>query len=251
MQPGGGSGAGWASEIKFIVGSDLGTAIREWARQRLQPDPHGTGPMRDVYRITSLYLDTAARDVFHRRGSFGRSKYRIRRYEDDHLFVERKLRTGSKLAKRRTALTADDLPHIGNGMPATDPAHWFVRRLRLRRLEPVCQVTYSRTARVADVNGALVRLTIDDELRASPATGFAFEPGSGVGLLSGQVILELKFRGYMPAAFRQLVEEFRLVPGAASKYRMAADTLGLVAAPAFAEAPAFVKDPAGKPGKNA
>jgi len=94
------------------------------------------------------------------------------------------------------------------------------------------------TARVAEMNGAVVRLTIDDELRASPNTGFAFDADSGVRLLPGQVIVELKFRGYMPAQFRQLVEEFRLVPGAASKYRMAADTLGLVAPPAPAEAPA-------------
>jgi hypothetical protein len=238
MQPGAGTGGSWASEIKFIVDADLGERVREWARQRLSPDPHGSGPMQDVYRITSLYLDTAERDVFHRRGSFGRSKYRIRRYQDDHLFVERKLRMGSKLAKRRTSLTPDTLPKLANGIPTADPAYWFVRRLRLRGLLPICQVVYSRTARVADMNGAVVRLTIDDDLYASPIAGFAFDAESGVRLLTGQVIVELKFRGYMPAPFRQLVEEFRLVPGAASKYRMAADTLGLVAAPAVAEASA-------------
>jgi hypothetical protein len=236
MQPGGSTG-GWASEVKFIVDADLGAGIRDWARQRLQPDPHGSGPTQDVYRITSLYLDTAARDVFHRRGSFGRSKYRIRRYQDDHLFVERKLRMANRLAKRRTPLTFDGLPQLSNGMPAADPAYWFVRRLRLRRLEPVCQVVYSRTARIAEIGGSLVRLTVDDELQAAPASSYTFGPDAGVGLLAGKVIVELKFRGYMPAQFRQLVEEFRLVPGAASKYRMAADTLGLVEAPAFAEAP--------------
>ena len=238
MQSSGGTGGTWASEIKFIVDARVAARVREWARQRLSPDPHGSGPMQDVYRITSLYLDTAARDVFHRRGSFGRSKYRIRRYEDDHLFVERKLRMANKLAKRRTALTFDTLPRLANGIPTADPAYWFVRRLRLRQLEPICQVVYSRTARVAEANGALIRLTIDEDLTARPVSGFAFEAPTGVPLLTGQSVVEVKFRGYMPAMFRQLVEEFRLVPGAASKYRMAADTLGLVAAPAVAEASA-------------
>ena len=238
MQPGGGPGGAWGSEIKFIVDADLGARVREWARQRLSPDPHGSGPMQDVYRITSLYLDTAGRDVFHRRGSFGRSKYRIRCYEDNHLFVERKLRLGNKLAKRRTALTLDTLPQLANGIPAADPVYWFVRRLRLRQLQPVCQVVYARTARVAETGGAVIRLTIDQDLTACPVSGYAFEPPAGVPLLTGKAIVEVKFRGYMPATFRQLVEEFRLVPAAASKYRMAADTLGLVAAPAVAEASA-------------
>jgi hypothetical protein len=237
MQTGGATGEAWASEIKFIVDADLGARAREWARRHLQPDPHGSGPTDDLYRITSLYLDTAARDVFHRRGSFGRSKYRIRRYEDDHLFVERKLRMGSRLAKRRTAVTIDALPQLTNGIPTADPAYWFARRLRLRRLEPVCQVIYARTARVAEVNGGLIRLTVDDDLYATPVAGLAFQAESGVRLLTGQVILELKYRGYMPGLFRQLVEEFRLVQGAASKYRMAADALGLVPASAAGEAP--------------
>ncbi len=44
-------------------------------------------------------------DVFHRRGSFGRSKYRIRRYGDeDAFFLERKMRQPAVLAKRRTRL---------------------------------------------------------------------------------------------------------------------------------------------------
>jgi hypothetical protein len=83
-----------------------------------------------------------------------------------------------------------------------------------------------------------MRLTIDEDLTAQPAHRYAFEPPAGVPLLTGQAVVEVKFRGYMPATFRQLVEEFRLVPGAASKYRMAADTLGLVAAPVVAQAPA-------------
>ncbi len=64
------------------------------------------GPFGDEYRTTSVYYDTPAYDVFHRRGSFGRSKYRIRRYGDEQtVFLERKLRQPAVLAKRRTSLS--------------------------------------------------------------------------------------------------------------------------------------------------
>src|SRR5678809_703047 len=106
----GSNGNGYTAEIKFLVDEATGLRIREWARKRLEADPHGTGPHADEYRVSTLYLDTAARDVFHRRGSYGRSKYRVRRYgEEPRVFLERKLRTGSRLAKRRTDIPLDSL----------------------------------------------------------------------------------------------------------------------------------------------
>src|SRR5690606_24188331 len=136
------------------------------ARERFPADPHGTGPSGDQYHITSIYLDTAAFDVFHRRGSYRRSKYRIRRYQEDGaIFLERKLRTGNRLAKRRTPAGLETLPHLGNGgPPAGDPAHWFQRRLALRRLLPVCQIGYLRTARMTTTPGEHARITFDEAL---------------------------------------------------------------------------------------
>lgn len=216
------------SEIKFLVDNELGERVRTWARDRLPPDPHGSGPDGDQYRITSVYLDTDDFDVFHRRGSYGRSKYRIRRYEHDGaVFVERKLRTGSLLAKRRTPVVVNALPSLGNGgPPAGDPAQWFHRRLTLRRLAPSCQVSYLRTARVAATPSGPVRLTIDEAIRALPTSTYGFVDGEGRPLLTDRMILELKYSGYMPALFRELVEEFVLAPGAASKYRFAIEVLG-------------------------
>ena len=84
----------------------MAVKIRHWARTHLDPDAHGLGPFGDEYRTTSVYFDTDAFDVFHRRGSFGRSKYRIRRYGDEEtVFLERKMRQPAVLAKRRTSLS--------------------------------------------------------------------------------------------------------------------------------------------------
>src|SRR5688572_30278953 len=104
----------FTSELKFVVDGALAHRIRDWARERLDADPHGGGAWSDEYRVSSVYLDTEARDVFHRRGSYGRSKYRIRRYEQNPMvFLERKLRTGTRLAKRRTTIDLGLLPLIG------------------------------------------------------------------------------------------------------------------------------------------
>src|SRR5262245_27025776 len=84
----------FASEIKFLISPELADQVRRWARNALSPDPHAGGQAGDVYRITSLYFDTKSFDVFHHNSSFGRSKYRIRRYGNGEIaFLERKLKT--------------------------------------------------------------------------------------------------------------------------------------------------------------
>ena len=130
---------GYTAEIKFLVSEATGLRVREWARTRLEADPHGAGPHSDEYRVSTLYLDTPARDVFHRRGSYGRSKYRIRRYgEESRVFLERKLRTASRLAKRRTDIPLDSLHLLPNRHPDDrDGTTWFRQRVLVRQLEPV------------------------------------------------------------------------------------------------------------------
>src|SRR5436190_16885391 len=84
----------FASEIKFQVPQNVAETIVEWARGRLSPDPNATEGLSDSYQITSLYFDTDQFDVFARNGSFGRTKYRIRRYgPSETVFLERKLKT--------------------------------------------------------------------------------------------------------------------------------------------------------------
>src|SRR4030095_15869475 len=134
----------FASEIKFLISAELAEQVRRWARNALAPDPHAGGQSGDVYRITSLYFDTESFDVFHRNSSFGRSKYRIRRYGDAEIaFLERKLKTKGLLTKRRTIVPIRELPRLVDE-PAPWEGRWFQRRLQLRELVPVCQISYER-----------------------------------------------------------------------------------------------------------
>lgn len=216
-------------EVKFLLDAEASAQICTWARAHLLPDPHGAGRFDDQYAITSLYFDTAARDVFNKRGSYGRSKYRIRRYgEAPRVFLERKLRTTARLAKRRTLVSIDDIQVLESSLadvPAT--SSWFHRRLNARRLAPVCQVSYRRTARVGHTPEGPVRLTMDDDLSATRVDGIGFVPGGGVSLMPGATIMELKYGPQLPALFKQLIEEFGVSARSASKYRRAAEALGV------------------------
>jgi hypothetical protein len=219
---------GYTAEIKFLVNESTGIRIREWARERLAADPHGNGPYADEYRVSTLYLDTAEHDVFHRRRSYGRSKYRVRRYgEEARVFLERKLRTASRLAKRRTDIPLDALGLLKAAGTGDLETKWFRRRVQVRQLHPVCRVSYLRTARLAETPEGRMRMTLDHSLTASPADSFSLDGPGPQSFLNGYMILELKFRGPMPTVFRQLADTFALEPGRASKYRTAADMLGI------------------------
>src|SRR5688500_2261401 len=219
---------GFTSEMKFVLDASAGREVARWARSHLVPDTYGSGPHGDEYRVTSVYFDTVASDVFHRRGSYGRSKYRIRRYQDERTaFLERKLRTSALLAKRRTRVHLDALPLLANPADPDDPAGWFERRIRVRRLRPVCQVSYARLARQTESSGDPARLTLDDGLATLATDAFSFVADPGKQMLQGEMILELKYRSHIPAAFKDLVNDFRLNPRPASKYRLAVEALGL------------------------
>ena len=211
----------FAVETKFVIDAGLAERIRVWARPETIADPHGSGPFGDAYTTTTLYFDTDGFDVFHRRGSNGRGKYRIRRYgTSDVAFLERKLRTSTLLTKRRTMVNLED-------MARAEAAPWFHDRLAARKLKPVCLVAYRRTARLFPTPYGLARLTLDHGLVAQAEHGWRLTGTPETAVLDGQVILEIKHRVAMPAFFKRLVEEFKLEPQAVSKYRTSAAKLGL------------------------
>ena len=212
----------FARELKFLVDERLAPDLRQWARLHLSRDAFGSGPYGDEYTTTSLYFETPAFDVYHRRGSYGRSKFRIRRYGSaDIVFLERKFRTSRLLAKRRTTVPIPEMDHLAAPTPDPGwPGYWFHRRVLLRGLSPLIQMSYDRTARVGMASAGTMRMTIDTNLRVLPMPDRAFIPGVGFPLIEGECIVELKYRVTLPALFKQLVETFRLAPSPVSKYRI-------------------------------
>jgi hypothetical protein len=220
-----------ACELKFLITPETAERIREWARHKLQPDPHGNGTAQDEYLITSLYFDTETFDVYNRRASYGRSKFRIRRYGSENLvYLERKLKTNGFVSKRRSPAQTVEIRRLSSvEADLSWTGSWYHRRLLLRRLKPVCQISYERTARVANTVNGPVRLTLDENLRAISAREFHFQPDEQcLRVAPSNVVMELKFRGDTPAIFKELIEKFTLAEKKMSKYRLAAVALGLV-----------------------
>lgn len=216
-----------AREVKYLVTPETGAAILEWVRPKLAPDPYAGGASGDEYLTTSLYFDTADYAVYRRRGSYRRSKYRIRRYgSSDVVFLERKLRTAMLLSKRRTAVPIADLARLEE--LSVDPSwvgHWFGQRIRARLLAPVSQVSYHRHARVGSAPYGPMRLTFDNDIAVQPCTHFGFDPPMGSRVLGSSMIVEMKYCVEMPAIFNELVMKFRLAPAAISKYRLSLEVL--------------------------
>jgi len=219
----------FAYEIKFLVPTEQALGLRQWARGCMRPDPNTASGAGDEYRITSLYYDTKELDVFHKRGSFGRCKYRVRRYDASHLvFLERKLRSERLVSKRRTLVNLSELERLRQDeCDLRWSGAWFQRRMLARGMNPSCQVSYKRTALVSENASGLVRLTMDEDLRAWRSNGPEFHPLAGGRLLMrNHMILEMKFRLAMPSMFKQALEEYRLEAQPISKYRLAVTGLG-------------------------
>lgn len=219
----------FACESKFLVNAEQAQLIRDWARSNLSVDPHGTGEHGDLYEVDSIYFDTVNLDVYRRNGSFGRSKYRIRRYnEGDTVFLERKTKTDRQVSKRRTLLHLRELGHLHQAPQAEWPGYWFQRRLQVRGLQPVCHIGYQRIARIGQAENGPCRLTLDHAVSAQDCTHIQFPVVSGRTLLPvNSYILELKYRYTLPVLFRRLISDFAPLPQRISKYRLAIETLGV------------------------
>jgi hypothetical protein len=230
LRPAGGP----AYELKFLLDDALAAEVEAWARRRLALDPHADPALGGAYRTTTLYCDTPEHDVYRRTGSYGRRKFRLRRYgQSAQVFLERKSKRGDRVRKRRTAVPADELALLAHPLSVTTwPGHWFHRRLLVRRLCPACHVTYDRLAFVGAGGEGPLRLTLDRRLAGWPAGAWTLTPaGVARPFLTGHLILEFKYRAVLPAPFKELIGAFRLGPAPVSKYRLCLEAWGLAPAP--------------------
>ncbi|MCI0534344.1 MAG: polyphosphate polymerase domain-containing protein [Verrucomicrobiales bacterium] len=219
----------FAYEIKFLISETIAETALAWARKNLSPDPFAGGATSDCYCVNSVYLDTAGFDVYHRKGSFGRCKYRVRRYgTEPTVYLERKLKTRGLVGKRRSRVPDREVSLLEQ--ETADPAwtgSWFHRRLLARALEPKCQIAYDRIARVGMAPEGPVRMTLDRNVRAFPTSQWHVnDAGPWRPLLTNQCILEMKFRTTLPNLFRGILDQLGVQPQAMSKYRLSVQTFG-------------------------
>jgi hypothetical protein len=216
------AGGAAAFEMKFLLDEAQAREVERLIAGRLAPDPHGEPALGNAYRIATIYCDTPEFDVFHRLGPHHRRKYRLRRYGDESLiYLERKMKRGERVRKRRSTIDRHDLAALsGFSTDAEWPGNWFHRQLVRRRLEPVCCVRYLRTAYVGTGDEGPLRLTFDRHVRGTLVRDWELNPTSeGAPVWDGLVVCEFKFRGSLPGVFKSAIEALALAPSGASKYR--------------------------------
>ena len=105
-------------------------------------------------------------------------------------------------------------------------------------MNPACQISYRRTALVLETSAGLIRMTLDEDLRAWRVRQPEYLPVSGgEPLMQDHAILELKFRLVMPDLFQEMLEEFGVSRQSVSKYQLAVNALGCAPPAAVASTP--------------
>ena len=210
-------------EQKYLVAPDVAARVAAWARAELRPDPHGDAASGD-YPVATLYLDTSDFAVFHRSPELRGAKYRIRRYGDEPFaWLERKVRAGDRVQKRRVRVGLPEIARLG-------APRWFDEEIRDLRLAPTCAVAYRRTAFFGSGDHGPFRITLDQALEGAARRAWDFAPDGAPAhvLLADRVVCELKFRDALPHLFKRLLAEVGLEPSSFSKYRRAALAAKLV-----------------------
>jgi hypothetical protein len=208
-----------AFELKFLLTEPQAAAVVAAVAGRLALDPHADPDLGNAYLTTSVYTDTPDYAVFLRTDTFGGCKFRVRRYgPGGPVFVERKQKTGDRVRKQRSRVTA--VNRLAGPVEAGWPGAWFHRELLDRGLRPVCRVSYERVAYAGTADSGPVRLTFDRRVRGELADGWHLTPVTDApALLDDLVICEFKFRLALPALFKGIVADLGLSPSAVSKYR--------------------------------
>ena len=218
-----------AYELKFLLSEQQAEDVHRRLAEHMLPDVHADAARGHSYETTSLYCDTPEFHVFHRIGSCKRRKHRLRRYGDSpSIFLERKMKWGDRVKKRRSQVPDADLALFAMPLSATYwPGHWFHRQLQNRQLIPVCTVTYNRIALVGHSADGPLRLTFDRNIRGQLTQDWnvaAVDDGHQV--LSDQVICEFKYQRFLPAIFKEVIHDLRLTPTPVSKYRTMLRAIG-------------------------
>lgn len=233
-------------ELKYLISEDRALAIRDFVRSYLELDEYSVDKPNYSYRIHSLYLDSDDMLTYWEtiNGVKNRFKLRLRYYDDrpdSPVFFEIKRRMNDAILKQRGGVRRPAVDWLLAGhMPepehllSPDNARQLVALQRFSHLmlsiraSPKAHVTYFREAWVSTHDNS-IRVTMDRNVYCSPefTASLRTDLQSPVKPFGNKVILELKFTARFPNWFREMIETFDLVRGAAAKYADGVAMLGV------------------------
>jgi hypothetical protein len=215
----------YRNEKKYMINPQQKRVIASRLEKLCQADPYADED--NAYRVSSLYFDDYINSGIEDKliGNMRRKKFRIRIYNGNDTFIklERKAKNGNMCLKDSVKISRDAYDAIMQGDigSLSDLEHPVIRDFsslyRNRKLRPKVVVDYLRHCYVFPYGN--VRVTIDSDLRTSVGTCDLFSDVSYIPVLEkNQVILEVKYTGFLPSVIRDTIQHGSGNLQAISKY---------------------------------
>jgi hypothetical protein len=212
-------------EKKYMINPQQKKVITSRLEKFCESDPYADD--HNTYRVSSLYFDDYMNSGIEDKltGNLKRKKFRIRVYngKDDVIKLERKAKNGNMCLKDAVRISRGEYDAIMNGdvEPFKNGKDAVIRDFyalyRNRKLRPRVIVEYQRQCFVFPHGN--VRVTLDSNLHTSVGTCDLFENGSFIPVLNKeQIILEIKYTGFLPSLIRDMVQHGSGNLEAISKY---------------------------------
>lgn len=208
-------------EYKHSITSADMAALRMRLSAVMKPDSFSVG---GKYEIRSLYFDNLFDKALLEKlnGVNRREKFRIRYYNGDTSFIrlEKKSKFGGLSSKLSAPLTYEQADLLAHGVPVRDSKNELINELAFKTdtqlLKPKTIVDYTREAFVFPAGN--VRVTLDYNIRTGMDPTELLNPNC-VTVPSGEdIILEVKWDEFLPAAIEQAVQLGSRQTSSFSKY---------------------------------
>jgi hypothetical protein len=216
-------------EHKYLISYKTAALLRGRALGVMKPDPHGDE--NGGYVVNNIYLDDRHDTYYHAKqlGHSSRDKYRVRYYNGDLSFIrlERKHKDGILNFKETVPVNPEQFELIKAGnfdftLNETAPLWQKLGIIyRLRGLRPTAAFAYRRETLV--YKPGTVRLTFDSALFDSGEKIAPFHDplAHTYGRQAYQLLLEVKYTGFLPEIVQRLLTGLPLVHTEMSKYGIA------------------------------
>lgn len=226
-------------EFKYLLPEPLRKEFESSLRYFMEFDPFVEHNQRHRYFVRSLYFDDPNYQCFYDKvdGIKKRSKFRIRTYSNNSedkvtQFLEIKGRYNQFVYKHRMPI-----PIIGNTevcrhlLDLNSPnavSEQFTFEYFRKNLRPVAVIDYWRRPYISKYDPDF-RLTFDNQLKATQSkTLFPKMSDRCRHLLTGNTVMEVKFKRQIPAWFHRLIQSFELRRTSISKICKGLEALNLV-----------------------
>ncbi len=218
----------YRNELKYMINKGTALVLSNKIRQICEFDKNADE--NGFYRVSSLYFDDFANSALNDNiiGQIERKKYRIRIYNGSDKFIrlEKKVKHNKGGMKISAPLTREEYDLILQGdyesLKQSDSAllRAFATEATFRHLKPKVIVDYHRQTFVCDEG--TVRVTLDHQVQHSLGNVDLFAKNQIYvpATQDGQVVLEVKYTGFLPGYIKDMVQQSVTRQQSISKYTL-------------------------------